>query len=195
MSTPAGSAEPLRRFVSGLDAALDEAAGSEAVLFDRTAPLLTRLIANDTWLPSEFADPNDRPYGSYLLYADPAERFVIVSFAWSAGAVTPIHDHTVWGMIGVLRGCEISQRYRIEGACALVSDREDRLEAGGVDAVSPRVGDIHQVRTDGSASVSIHVYGADLVKRPHLAYDVRSGKSRTIFSDPFLNQSPMISHL
>jgi predicted metal-dependent enzyme (double-stranded beta helix superfamily) len=190
-----GSAEPLGRFAVSLGAVLDDAAGHEATVFHRGAPLLEQLVSDDGWLPPEFADARDRAYGSYLLYADPAERFVVVSFAWSDGAETPIHDHTVWGMIGVMRGCEISQRYRVDGACALVAEREDRLEAGGVDTVSPTVGDIHKVRNGAGASVSIHVYGADLVKRPHLAYDARSGKSRMIFSDPFLNQAPLISHL
>jgi len=38
------------------------------------------------------------------------------------------------------------------------------LERGEVDAVSPRVGDIHRVANayDDRVSISIHVYGADI---------------------------------
>jgi predicted metal-dependent enzyme (double-stranded beta helix superfamily) len=45
-----------------------------------------------------------------------------------------------------------------------VEEGEELLHAGEVDAVSPRIGDIHRV-TNGLAdrpSVSIHVYGANI---------------------------------
>lgn len=42
------------------------------------------------------------------------ERFSIVSFVWGPGQATPIHDHRVWGAIGMLRGAEENQRYQLD---------------------------------------------------------------------------------
>jgi predicted metal-dependent enzyme (double-stranded beta helix superfamily) len=104
-------------------------------------------------------------YRQYLLYRDPAARFSVLSFVWGPGQSTPIHDHTVWGLIGLLRGAETEQRF-VRGADGAL--REDgpprRLDTGQVSAVSPLLGDIHQVSnafTD-RVSVGVHVYGADI---------------------------------
>jgi predicted metal-dependent enzyme (double-stranded beta helix superfamily) len=87
-----------------------------------------------------------------------------------------VHDHCVWGLVGVLRGAERVQRFtrRHDGVVVPEGD-ETLLEAGKVDAVSPRVGDIHRVsngRSDGP-SVSIHVYGGNIgaVERATYAAD------------------------
>ena len=83
---------------------------------------------------------------------------------WSRVA-TPIHDHTVWGLIGMLRGAEYSQAYRYTGPNQLVpAGSPVRLEPGQVEAVSPAIGDIHRVHNafDDRVSISIHVYGADI---------------------------------
>ena len=70
----------------------------------RGGKLLAQLVSHDDWLPDEFAQPNPERYQQFLLYADPDDRFSVVSFVWGPGQATPIHDHTVWGLVGVLRG-------------------------------------------------------------------------------------------
>jgi predicted metal-dependent enzyme (double-stranded beta helix superfamily) len=52
---------------------------------------------------------------------------------------------------------------------------EARLEPGAVDAVSPRVGDIHRVRNAFAdrVSISIHVYGDDIGAVRRHVYDDR----------------------
>jgi predicted metal-dependent enzyme (double-stranded beta helix superfamily) len=151
----------LERFVADLTALL-ESDPVEARLLESGGALLGALVAQDDWLPAAFAAPSP-PYAQHLLYCDPAARFSIVSFVWSPGRATPIHNHTVWGLIGLLRGAEISQPYARTPA-GLAAGAPRHLRPGDVEAVSPRVGDIHKV-TNGLAdreSVSIHVYGADI---------------------------------
>ena len=63
-------------------------------------------MSHDDWLPEEFAAPSPESYRQYLLHCDPLERFSVVSFVWMPGHRTPIHDHTVWGLVGVMRGEE-----------------------------------------------------------------------------------------
>src|SRR4051794_8765541 len=44
---------------------------------------------------------------------DPFERFSVVSFVWGPGQKTPIHDHSVWGLVGVMRGAERARAFRM----------------------------------------------------------------------------------
>jgi len=167
----------LRGFVIAL-ADLLAAARDEQAILDAGSALLARLIGRDDWLPEAFARPHPHRYQQYLLHCDSRERFSVVSFVWGPGQATPIHDHTVWGLVGVLRGAERVERFRRNERGALVADGEPMLlRAGEVDAVSPRIGDIHRV-SNGLAdapSISIHVYGANIggVERSTYAVDGR----------------------
>ncbi|HCL3537404.1 TPA: 3-mercaptopropionate dioxygenase, partial [Pseudomonas aeruginosa] len=92
-------------------------------------------------------------------------RFSVVSFVWGPGQITPVHDHRVWGLIGMLRGAEYSQPYAFDaGGRPHPSGARRRLEPGEVEALSPRIGDVHQVSNAFSdrTSISIHVYGANI---------------------------------
>ncbi|HEX8403276.1 MAG TPA: cysteine dioxygenase [Duganella sp.] len=171
MSTSSGFETPARllHFVEALGRVLDEVNkepnANEAGIVARGSELLRHLVAQDDWLPQRAALPDPQYYRQYLLYRDPAGRFSVVSFVWGPGQSTPIHDHTVWGLIGLLRGAEISQHYRRRADGRLEKAGEpQRLETGVVTAVSPTLGDIHQVFNayDDRISVGIHVYGADI---------------------------------
>lgn len=173
----------LRGFVTGLGALLDAARDDEARILDDGADLLRELVAADDWLPPAYAAPDPVRYRQYLLHCDSRERFSVVSFVWGPGQATPIHDHTVWGLIGVLRGAELSQRYARQGAALRPAGRVHRLEAGDVEAVSPRVGDIHRVANAHAdrTSISIHVYGANIGAVRRSAFD-ETGRPRPFVS-------------
>ena len=154
----------LRHFVTNL-AALLESRPVEATVLREGKALLQELIATDDWLPEACAQARPERYQQYLLHADSSERFSIVSFVWGPGQTTPIHNHTVWGLIGMLRGAEFSQPYKTLADGRMQADGAPRrLLPGMVEAVSPTVGDIHQVRNafDDRVSISIHVYGANI---------------------------------
>jgi len=155
----------LRSFVAEFSRLADSAGRKESVFFTQGKALLQQLIRVDDWLPDAFAQPDPVRYRQYLLHCDPLERFSVVSFVWGPGQSTPIHNHTVWGMVGILRGAEIGAHYeRAVPDAPLESNAERRFEAGEIDLVSPSVGDIHIVRNalQQQASVSIHVYGANI---------------------------------
>ncbi|MBA4089701.1 cysteine dioxygenase [Sphingomonas sp. VDB2] len=172
----------LRGFVTAF-ADLLAATRDEQAILDSGRALLSRLIATDDWLPEAFARPHPDRYQQYLLHCDSRERFSVVSFVWGPGQSTPIHDHSVWGLVGVLRGIEKVERFRRLPSGVLVDQGEELLHEGEVDAVSPRIGDIHRV-TNGlpdRPSVSIHVYGANIgaVERATYALD---GTPKTFIS-------------
>lgn len=147
--------------MSALDALLRHT-GDEAVIPAEAAPLLSALTAHDDWLPDLYAQPSPQRYQQYLLYADPDGRFSVVSFVWGPGQSTPIHDHTVWGLVSVLRGAEISQQFGQDSHGHWVPTTEPlRMEVGAVDAVSPAIGDVHRVANalPDRPSISIHITG------------------------------------
>lgn len=155
---------PLRDFVTALSRLLDQQP-TEAEILSRAGALLGALVAQDNWLPTEYAQPHPEHFQQYLLHVDSGERFSIVSFVWGPGQRTPIHDHTTWGLIGMLRGAEYSQPFKLEADGRPLPDGAAiRLEPGQVERVSPRVGDIHRVHNafDDRTSISIHVYGGNI---------------------------------
>ena len=96
--------EHLRRFVQDMTRAVENFGQDEPAMLREGKKLLACLIARDDWLPEEFAQSHPDTYRQYLLYCDPLERFSVVSFVWGPGHTTPVHDHTVWGLVGVMRG-------------------------------------------------------------------------------------------
>lgn len=157
----------------------------EASVLEHARPLLHALITHDDWLPEAFARPHADGYRQYLLYCDPLERFSVVSFVWGPGQRTPVHDHTVWGLVGVMRGQERCEEYQHDGAGRAMRKTGEHLVAPGeIDAVSPSIGDVHVVSNalTERASVSIHVYGANIGAVRRHVYDPATGEMRLFVS-------------
>ncbi|WP_293876941.1 MULTISPECIES: cysteine dioxygenase [unclassified Sphingomonas] len=166
-AAPIGQASPdlagLRAFVTGFGDLLASTDDEAAILATGSA-LLERLVARDDWLPDAYAVPDPARYQQYLLHCDSRARFSVVSFVWAPGQATPIHDHRVWGLVGVLRGAERVESFRRQDGALVDIGAPEILAAGRVDRVSPRIGDIHRVANahDDRVSISIHVYGANI---------------------------------
>jgi predicted metal-dependent enzyme (double-stranded beta helix superfamily) len=174
----------LRDFVRAFTLLADSGAQEAGILCDGRM-LLANLVAVDDWLPARFAHADPQRYRQYLLHCDPLERFSIVSFVWGPGQATPVHDHTVWGMVGVLRGAERCEDFGIPaGPGPMTRKGSQEMPAGAVDLVSPSIGDIHRVSNalEGGVSVSIHVYGANIGTVARNAYDPATGARRSFVS-------------
>lgn len=149
------------------------------------AGALKALVATDDWLPKEFAQPHPQYYQQYLLYCDPQQRFSIVSFVWGPGQITPIHDHKVWALIGMLRGAERGERFEMESSGqAMKCISTDILFQGEIESLSPSSGDIHRVSNAyaNRVSISIHVYGGDIGQIKRHVYDASNGQMREFVS-------------
>ena len=159
----------------------------ESAIFRDGRPLLAGLIAHDDWLPAALAETDPDSYRIHLLHLDPARRFSVSAMVWGPGQGTPIHDHTVWGMVGVLRGRERCEEFGLPSRPGgpLLPGPVHELAPGDIDLVSPTIGDIHRVSNalpDG-ASVSIHVYGGDIGSIERSRYDA-AGRA-TSFVSPY----------
>lgn len=155
----------LLHFVAAMTRLVEAGPPDEARLLEGAQPLMKALVAHDDWLPEPMAAAHPQYYQQHLLYGDPLDRFSLVSFVWGPGQKTPVHDHTVWGVIGMLRGTECAQRYTRDAQGRIVaSGAEATMRPGDIDTVSPTLGDIHVVRNglDDQVSISIHLYGGNI---------------------------------
>lgn len=185
----------LRDFVQSFTQLVEQAGQDEERIFADGKVLLTELISHDDWLPDEFARSNPEQYQQYLLYCDPLERFSVVSFVWGPGQDTPVHDHSVWGMVGVMRGAESCEEFYLDPKSnRLQANGKHQLHCGDIDLVSPRIGDIHKVSNAHSdrTSISIHIYGANIGSVSRHVYDPENGEKRTFISGYSNNVLPNI---
>jgi predicted metal-dependent enzyme (double-stranded beta helix superfamily) len=174
-----------REFIAHLSALVDRHGADERRIFAEGGPRLAALVSHDDWLPPEYGRESADSYRQYLLYCDPQERFSVVSFVWGPGQRTPVHDHTVWGMIGILRGAELCEEYAppVPGQ-PMRKTGEHRMSTGDIDRVSPTVGDIHVVSNalSDQPSISIHAYGANIGAVARHVFDPGSGTASPFVS-------------
>jgi predicted metal-dependent enzyme (double-stranded beta helix superfamily) len=173
----------LLHFVKELTLLLEQQA-SEAEIFTKGKKLLENLISVDDWLPEEFTKPHPQYYQQYLLYANPFDRFSIVSFVWGPGQKTPVHNHTVWGMVGQLRGEEKGTHYHQQADGSYKAGSSSICSPGHVDTVSPNTHDIHEVANNhqDQTSISIHVYGGNIGKVQRAVFDPSTGTEKIFIS-------------
>ena len=181
------------QFLDTMDALITRTSHEPTVLDDADSALKS-LIAFDDWLPPEYAKPVAERYQTYSLYVDPQARYSVSSFVWAPGQGTPIHNHTVWGLVGVLRGAERCEEYPMPGAAGLTCTHAHDLARGEVDRVSPTIGDWHKVSNAMTdlPSVSIHVYGADIGRVHRNFWDATTHNVRPMVSG-YSNDTPWIA--
>ncbi|AKQ57879.1 Predicted metal-dependent enzyme of the double-stranded beta helix superfamily [Bordetella hinzii] len=178
---PAKFVDFTRRFT----ALVDSAAGNEQRILDSGTGLVAELVQEDDWLPEAYAQPHPQYYQQYLLYVDPEDRFSVVSFVWGPGQKTPIHNHTVWAIIGVLRGAERSEMFtRAEDGHSMIPGHTGILQTRTIETLSPSTGDIHRVSNvyEDRVSISIHVYGGNIGKISRHVFNQETGAPKTFVS-------------
>lgn len=127
------------------------------------------LLAEPGWLAEEFRTPRDENYARYLLHRDPKNRFVVLSLVWRPGQATPIHDHSCWGIMGMVQGTlEVVNYDRLDDGTVPNRARlreADTLHVQELDtgAVLPPWNEIHLIgNRSRETAISLHVYGRDL---------------------------------
>jgi predicted metal-dependent enzyme (double-stranded beta helix superfamily) len=180
--------EPLDQFLQEVNSTV-YAGKSEWWMVEETRDSLARLLQEPDWLPEIYCQPQpDCSYSQYPLYVDPDGAFCVTAVAFGPSIVTPIHNHTVWGVIGVYRGQECERRYRRlthldgSGESYLIETGCDYYKPGMVSGFIAPEQDIHSVATPLSGSVSIHIYGADISKLPRLNFDRVTGRASVVYS-------------
>ena len=151
-------------------------------LVDRPHAIAARLrdlLALDGWLAPADRRPGEDRYRQHLLHVSADRRLSVVALVWRPGQRTSIHDHVAWCIVGVYRGIEREDRFRLVdrgGRRYLEPTGSVVARRGHVETlVPPFEEDIHAVTaTGGRQAISIHVYGADIEARGssiHRIYD------------------------
>lgn len=129
-------------------------------------PHFAELMADDDWLPVEYQQ--DAPesgmgqgIGQWLLFRAGDGSLALFSLVVPPEAMTPVHDHLAWGLVGLYRGTQDDEVYqRVDGITRL--SHEQALVPGDFYSLIPPDGDIHRVRTTSKmTSVSIHLLTND----------------------------------
>ncbi|RTE07856.1 cysteine dioxygenase [Paenibacillus whitsoniae] len=169
-------------------AAVLAASDDYRTIIEGVRPHLRKLLAEEGLLPAELAEPHPDKYAQYLLYKPENEAFSVVAFVWGAGQVAPVHDHLIWGLVGVYRGAVVEKRYRRVDLGEAAEPRYEIREVGEVTArqgdisfVYPPDHDIHGVANPfGEPAITVHIYGTDIGKQPRHIHDVASGSARDV---------------
>lgn len=173
----------LREFVVSATRLMD-ATPAHVMPSDALLAAFTDLVSHDDWLPESCTRSDPDRYQQHLLHCDPLERFSLVSFVWGPGQRTPVHDHGVWGYVGMLRGAETGQRFVRRGRGFEADGSMTRLEPGDVDILLPAEGDVHQVANAFAdrTSISVHLYGGNIGAIARHVYDPATGAAKPFIS-------------
>lgn len=160
-------------------------AASEAEIVQRVSGSLAELLdrRDREWLPAKFLRPRSARYSQYPLYVAPDGTFCVTAVAFNPGVGTDVHDHRVWGVVGVYQGLEEQAFYKRRPEGGLRPAGQLVSLPGECSHLLPPEEEIHSVANPtGNPSVSIHIYGADIVRVPRRSYNLETGGTTTVFS-------------
>ena len=172
----------VRAFVEAVRARI-AGSGSREEACAAVEPLFTELLADRDWLPARYQEAAPESgmgggIGQWLLYRAADRSLCLFSLVVPPGAMTPIHDHLAWGLIGLYRGGQDEEIYRPgEGRLDVV--RRHPVAVGDHYRLLPPADDVHRVRTTSAeTSVSIHLLANDTGCVLRHTYDEATGAAR-----------------
>ena len=162
----------LREFIHEIGEIIVRSASPAEALRPMQEPF-RRLLADQGWLPEKFRLPAEQSgmgggIGTWLLYRAADRSLSLSSLVVVPEAITPVHDHLAWGLVGLYAGTQEECVYRQirntgEGQCELELVATRQLSTGDFYELLPPENDIHSVRTTSRIpSVSLHLLGRDI---------------------------------
>ena len=172
----------IQSFIGGVRAAIERSA-SAAETCRLLEPGFRELLARQDWLPTRFQE--DAPesgmgggIGQWLLFRAADRSLCLFSLVVPPGAMTPVHDHLAWGLVGLYKGNQDEELYE-PGDGRLRRIRQRPLEPGDYYTLLPPRDDVHRVRTTSKVtSVSIHLLANDTGCVLRHTFDERTGEAR-----------------
>ena len=164
----------VRSFIAQVKAILErESSVSEKLAAIR--PHFSRMMEDSTWLPDEFRrTPEVGGMGAgianWLLYRDTKGTLSLAALVLPSGAITPVHDHLAWGLVGLYVGEQDEEVFELERPIEqndqhanLKMVSKNHLTVGSFYELIPPSGDIHRViTTSAEPSISLHLLTNDV---------------------------------
>jgi predicted metal-dependent enzyme (double-stranded beta helix superfamily) len=199
VNSTASSPLNLDEYLRTIEAVLDRRPANRVII--REVSLATKsLCASDRWLEDRYRMGNRDCYTRHLLHKDPNNRFVVLALVWMPGQVTPVHDHSCWGVMGLVQGTieEVCYERLDDGSrpehCEIEQSRVTDVGTGGVAYLLPPFEEIHRIGNTSSApTISLHVYGRDLDEVN--VFDPTTGKvspMRIKYYSPEVGNAPFV---
>jgi predicted metal-dependent enzyme (double-stranded beta helix superfamily) len=176
------SYETIDAFVADVKHVLTEE-GASAPALERIAELMRDLVRSPIvdQVHEELAGNIHQGRQSRPLYTD-ASGLTLVRGRFDPEAMTPIHNHGSWGIIGVYRGRDRYQIWRRlddgqrPGSARVELVEERIMEPGDVAILPPPPQDIHaQQGLDGAPAYELVLFGANTMILPRLYFDPAQG--------------------
>ncbi len=142
----------------------------QAEMIRKISRKIRLLIDGEEFLTEEEREADSAHYARHLVYIDRRRRFVVMSGVWQPGQGTPIHDHGTWGVMGIHSGeLRVTNYLRFDdrkkpGFAELRESTGGWSGPGSVSYVLPPNEEIHKVECIDKPTVSIHVYGRDIIE-------------------------------
>jgi predicted metal-dependent enzyme (double-stranded beta helix superfamily) len=171
----------VREFIAFVRAQIEQA-DSARTATDLISPGFGELLADPGWLPAGYQEPAigsgmGGGIGQWLVFRAADRSLSLFSLVVPAGAMTPVHDHLAWGLVGIYRGNQDEEFYLPRDGM-LTPLRRRALEPGDFYTLLPPRDDIHRVRTTSAqTSVSIHLLANDTGCVWRHVYDEGTGEA------------------
>jgi predicted metal-dependent enzyme (double-stranded beta helix superfamily) len=171
----------VRGFVAAVRARIGRAESPHGAC-ELVSPLFAELLADRHWLPHVYQAPAEQSgmgggIGQWLVFRAADRSLSLFSLVVPPGAMTPVHDHLAWGLVGVYRGNQDEEFYEPAGG-RLELLRRRPLNPGDFYTLLPPRDDVHRVRTTSSeTSVSIHLLANDTGCVWRHTYDEQTGEA------------------
>ncbi|MFN3218717.1 MAG: hypothetical protein ACE367_19655 [Acidimicrobiales bacterium] len=168
----------LSEFVETCRSALDAADASDAPeVAEQVAAALRPLLADAEALSAEIEAL--RPPGGGPAVVHRSDDLTVLGLAVPAGFVSPVHDHTIWAVVGIYAGDEDNVFYRRgdDGIDGITETGRAVLRCGEVLALPPDA--VHRIANSGTDTMRAgHVYGGDLFATHRSQWDDDTGEQR-----------------
>jgi predicted metal-dependent enzyme (double-stranded beta helix superfamily) len=164
----------VRNFIQQVKAILD----SDVSVAEKLAairPHFSQILEDSTWLPEEFRRmPETGGMGAgianWLLYRDASGSLSLSALVSLPGAVTPVHDHLAWGLVGLYAGEQDEEVFEPDGPIEQETNyahlnlaTKNHLSVGSFYDLVPPSGDIHRITTTSAEpSISLHLLTNDV---------------------------------
>ena len=164
----------VRNFIGKVKAIID-GEGSITEKLAAIRPHFSSMMEDSTWLPDEFRRmPEVGGMGAgianWLLYRETNGTLSLAALVLPPGAVTPVHDHLAWGLVGLYVGEQDEEVF--EPDVPMEQDARhtnlklvtsNHLQVGSFYELIPPSGDIHRVTTTSAEpSISLHLLTNDV---------------------------------
>lgn len=158
----------LEHFVADVESVLDRRP-SLPITIKEVSRSLFKLCEDPSWMPEATREGREDCYARHLLHKDRTNRFVVLSLVWMPGQATPIHDHSCWGLMGIVENALEETAYERlddgsrDGYAELKELHGGQVSKGSTSYLLPPYQEIHKIgNSTDKKSISIHIYGRDI---------------------------------